>query len=103
MDEKMIRVIATAGAVEAEFQRRNAENKLNSYKQKLISAITFNDYDRFSTVLIQLASYIGIPFGFAYDLYEDFDSNKNLAYAFVNRLNGTYQKSENADTNMEEN
>lgn len=63
------------------------ENKVNSYKQKLISAITFNDYERFCEILLQLSSYSGVVFNFAYNLFEDFDENKNLAYTFINALN----------------
>jgi len=62
-------------------------NKVNSYKQKLISAITFKDYERFCEVLLQLSSFSGVVFSFAYDLFENFDDNKNLAYTFINALN----------------
>lgn len=62
------------------------ENKINSYRQKLISAITLNNYDKFNQILMQLTSYSGVTFNFAYDLFEDFDSNKNLAYTFINAL-----------------
>ncbi|GMQ64159.1 type I CRISPR-associated protein Cas8a1/Csx8 [Vallitalea maricola] len=63
------------------------ENKVNSYKQKLISAITFKDYERFCEILLQLSSYSGVVFDFAYDLFGDFDDNKNIAYTFINALN----------------
>lgn len=76
------------------FKNRKAENKINSYKQKLISALTFKDYDRFNEILLQLSSYSGVPFNFAYDLFEDFDQNKNIAYTFVNALNDDYVKQE---------
>ncbi|WDV44543.1 type I CRISPR-associated protein Cas8a1/Csx8 [Clostridiaceae bacterium M8S5] len=62
------------------------ENKVNSYKQKLISAITFRDNERFCEILLQLSSYSGVVFDFAYDLFEDFDANKNIAYTFINAL-----------------
>ncbi len=62
-------------------------NKVNSYKQKLISAITFKDYERFCEILLQLSSFSGVVFSFAYDLFENFDDNKNLAYTFINALN----------------
>jgi len=68
------------------------ENKVNSYKQKLISALTFKDYERFCEILLQLSSYSGVIFDFAYDLFEDFDENKNIAYTFINALNNESNK-----------
>lgn len=62
------------------------QNKVNSYRQKLISAITFKDYDRFCEILLQLSAYSGVTFNFSYDLFEDFEKNKNIAYTFVNAL-----------------
>ena len=85
---------AAAKEVKKIFKQRKAENKINSYKQKLISALTFKDYDRFNEVLLQLSAYSGIPFNFAYDLFEDFDQNKNIAYTFVNAFNDDYVKQE---------
>mgnify|MGYP001005153385 CR=1 FL=1 len=61
-------------------------NKIKSYRQKLISAIVAKDYDRVNDILLQLSSYSGISFNFAYDLFEDFESNKDLAYTFINAL-----------------
>ena len=62
------------------------ENKLTSYRQKLTSAIVFRDYDRFCDILLQLSNYSDVSFDFAYDLFEDFESNKDVAYSFVNSL-----------------
>lgn len=62
------------------------ENKLTSYRQKLTSAIVFRDYDRFCDILLQLSNYADVSFDFAYDLFEDFESNKDVAYSFVNSL-----------------
>lgn len=61
-------------------------NKLESYKQKLTSSIIFKDYDRVCQILLQLSNYSGIEFGFVYDLYDDFEENKDLAYTFINAL-----------------
>jgi len=83
MDDKMKSAYASAKRVIGKME----ENKVNSYKQKLISAITFKDYERFCEILLQLSSYSGIVFGFAYDLFENFEENKNIAYTFVNALN----------------
>lgn len=78
---------AYAAAKEVRNKLKNQENKINSYKQKLISAVTFNDKDRFCEILLQLSSFSEVTFNFAYDLFEDFENNKNLAYTFINALN----------------
>ncbi len=83
MDEKIQKARSCAYAV-----KKNLEsNKLKSYRQKLLSAITFKNYDRFCQILLQLSDYSGVVFNFAYDLFDDFEANKNVAYAFVNGLN----------------
>lgn len=61
-------------------------NKIKSYRQRLISAIVSKDYDRVNDILLQLSSYSGVGFNFAYDLFEDFEANKDLAYTFINAL-----------------
>ncbi len=83
MDDKITKAKNTAFAVKQNIDH----NKIKSYRQKLISAITFKDYDRFCQVLLQLSDYSGVIFNFAYDLFDDFEENKNVAYAFVNGLN----------------
>lgn len=82
MGEKLKVARGCAYAIKQEL----AENKLSSYRSKLISALTFNDYDKFCKILLQLSDYSGVVFRFAYDLFEDFEANKNQAYAFVNGL-----------------
>ena len=61
-------------------------NKLHAYRQKLTSALAFEDYERFNQILLNLANYADETFDFAYDLFEDFEKNKELAYTFVNAL-----------------
>jgi len=61
-------------------------NKLKSYRQKLTSAIVFKDYDRACQILLQLSNFSGVSFEFVYDLYEDFEENKEVAYTFINAL-----------------
>ncbi len=88
MDKQMKSAYGSAKRVMKEIP----ENKVNSYKQKLISAITFKDSERFCEILLQLSSYSGVVFDFAYDLFEDFDENKNIAYTFINALNNETNK-----------
>ena len=49
--------------------------------------IILDDYDQFQKILINLSNYAEVPCGFAYDLFEDFEGNKEIAYTFVNSLN----------------
>lgn len=88
MDKQMKSAYASAKRVMTEIP----ENKVDSYKQKLISAITFKDYERFCEILLQLSSYSGVVFDFAYDLFENFEENKNIAYTFINALNKEFNK-----------
>lgn len=62
------------------------KNKVKAYRQKLTSAIVAEDYDRFCEILLQLSSYSDIAFPFSYDLFEDFEKNKDIAYTFVAAL-----------------
>lgn len=64
-----------------------SDTKLKSYCTKLINAIILDDYDQFQKILINLSNYAEVPCGFAYDLFEDFEGNKEIAYTFVNSLN----------------
>lgn len=71
------------------------ENKLKSYKTKLSSALMFKDYRRFCDILMNLGNYKEESFNFAYDLFENFEENESVAYAFVNGLGNRYEKNEN--------
>lgn len=71
------------------------DNKLAAYRQKLTSTLTFEDYDRFCKLLLNLSNYADETFDFAYDLFEDFEKNKELAYGFVNALRRDNYKEEN--------
>lgn len=69
-------------------------NKLDSYRQKLTSSIIFKDYDRVCQILLQLSNYSGVEFNFVYDLFDDFEENKDLAYTFINALSKSREKKE---------
>ncbi len=62
------------------------ENKINSYKNKLLSCLATNDYETFNVTLLKLSSFAGVEMPFAYDLFDDFENNKNIAFSFVNSL-----------------
>lgn len=61
-------------------------NKINSYKQKLIGALTAHDYDRVNEILLNLSAYVGMEFSFFYTLLENPEENKNIAFAFASAL-----------------
>ncbi|MDL2310879.1 type I CRISPR-associated protein Cas8a1/Csx8 [Peptostreptococcaceae bacterium OttesenSCG-928-C18] len=63
-----------------------SENKVKTYRQKLISTLVAEDYERFCDILLQLSAYSGVSIPFAYDLFEDFEKNKDIAYTFVAAL-----------------
>ena len=62
------------------------ENKSKAYRQKLTSAVVFNDYDRCCQILLRLSIYSGVTFDFVYDLFENFEKNKDVIYTFINAL-----------------
>ena len=76
------------------------ENKRGSYRQKLTSAVIFKDYDRCCQILLQLSNYTDIDFDFVYDLFEDFEKNKDIVYTFINAL--TTKKENNEQGGIEE-
>jgi CRISPR-associated protein Cst1 len=82
MNENIIKAKNTARVV----TRKLEENKLNAYRQKLLSSIIAHDYDRFKEILLQLSVYAGVEFGFAFELFDDFEENKDAAYTFINAL-----------------
>ncbi|MGB3367071.1 MAG: type I CRISPR-associated protein Cas8a1/Csx8 [Acidaminobacteraceae bacterium] len=99
MDDKMKSAYGTAQKLKAKFKAENKENKITSYRNKLVSAITLKDYDKFCDILLQLSAYSQIPFNFSFDLFEDFEANKNIAYTFVNALGITPYNSKEDDKN----
>ena len=51
-------------------------------------------------ILLQLSNYSDIEFRFVYDLYDNFEDNKDLAYTFINALS---KKTNNTESNNSEN
>ena len=84
--EKMNQSMKRAYACAKEVVKKLPANKRESYRQKLTSAIIFKDYDRYIEILLQLCNYTDGNFEFAYDLFEDFERNKDIAYTFINAL-----------------
>lgn len=86
MTEQMKGAYSSAISCTRKLASENKENKIKSYKQKLISAIVAEDYDRVNIVLLQLSEFSDTPFTFMYDLFEDFEQNKEIALTFINTL-----------------
>lgn len=84
MTKESKQAYAVAKSIVSRFS--NEPNKLISYRTKLISALAVNDYDSFNKILLKLSSQTSVELSFAYDLFEDFESNKNIAFTFVNAL-----------------
>lgn len=81
-----------------ELIRLKSSNKINSYKQKIISALCAHDYDRAKEVILSLSAYVGMEFSFFYKFLENAEENKNIAFAFASALTETNSKnSENND------
>ena len=72
--------------VSQELVRQKKGNKINSYKQKIIGALTAHDYDRVKEVILSLSSYVGMEFPFFYTFLEDAEENKEIAMAFASAL-----------------
>lgn len=68
------------------------ENKLRSYRQRLINALVLKDYEGYCRILMQLAGYTEMTFDFAFDLFEDFEKNLDIAYSFVNAMGTKSEK-----------
>lgn len=71
----------------------NGQNKLKSYRVKLGNAVKFKDERNYFDIMIQLANYTDVYLESMDKLLEDFNENKEIAYAFINAL-GEYSKEE---------
>ena len=78
------------------------DNKLRTYEQKLITAISLKDYDKVKEVLLHLSSSAQLPIRALIPLCLDFEKNKNLAYIFINCLGDKEGHSEKINLNNEE-
>jgi CRISPR-associated protein Cst1 len=70
-----------------------SSNKINSYKQKIISALCAHDYDRAKEIILSLSAYVGMEFSFFYTFLENAEENKDLAFAFASALSEVSSKS----------
>lgn len=78
--------IKSAYACALEVTKKIDNNKIKTYRTKIASALTANDKMRVFDVLLQLSNYSEVNMGFVYNLYEDYEKNIEVVYAFVNAL-----------------
>lgn len=84
--DDMDKSLNSAYACAQKIKEKLDENKVRSYRTKLISALVAKDKFRIYDVLLNLANYSEINMSFVYNLYDDFDRNIDVAYAFANAL-----------------
>lgn len=89
---EMIEQYKSAYACAKSISEKLDENKLNSYRQKLTSAMISNNKTSVYNILIQLSNYSHVNISFIFDILDDFELNKNQIYAFISAL--TKQKKE---------
>ncbi len=94
--------VAKACAFKITKHRLMNENKIKAYRTKLISALVFKDYKKYCDILMQLANYVGAELDFAYNLFVDFEENKDIAYAFINGLGAQYSENKETESGNEE-
>ncbi|MBU5487887.1 type I CRISPR-associated protein Cas8a1/Csx8 [Clostridium sp. MSJ-8] len=103
MNQAMNSAYMCAKDVTQKLIQKKAENKIDSYKQKLLSSVIFKDKERTCHILLQLSNYSNVYFGFANDIFEDFDGNKDALYTFINALGrNVIQNNDNGGDNNEE-
>lgn len=90
MTDKYKSVYACAKTISSKLE----ENKLNTYRQKLINYISADNKTDIYNTLLQLSNYSQTNINFMFDILEDYSMNKNLIYAFIASLNKS-QKKEN--------
>ena len=84
--KNMTKGMTVAYACAKKVAERLPENKRKSYRQRLTSSLALKDYSAFLDILAQLSNYTDIQFDFVYDLFENFEDNKELAYTFANAM-----------------
>lgn len=86
MKKRIQAAIACAKGVATIYNRNQALNRLESTRNKLITALASKDSVRFCDELLRLSASVKMPFWFAECLYDDFEKNRDVAYAFTNAL-----------------
>lgn len=86
-NKKILSAMYTGMSITEKF--KDEDNKINAYKHRLLTAMSVNDYDGFNLLLLKLGSITGVELNFAYELFDNFEENKNIAFSFVNALGKT--------------
>lgn len=97
MLEQYIEMAKTEGdRTVIELKKMRAENKVMSYKHKLLSALAAHDYDRLTDIILKLSASSKISYGFLYKFIANPEENRELAVAFINALS-LYNEKENTE------
>jgi len=83
---EMIEQYKSAYACAKSISEKLDENKLNSYRQKLTSALISNNKDNIYNILLQLSNYSHVNISFIFDVLDNYELNKNQIYAFISAL-----------------
>lgn len=95
--ESIIRInqILTGGAMEYIERARKAgfivstkleKNKLNSYRNRLITEVAHNRYSAAVATILKLGQQLEMEFNFLYKVLEAPENNVNILYSFINAL-----------------
>lgn len=95
MDKKQKVAYASAKEVTEFLIEKNATNKIKTYRNKLISAISLNNKNKVLEILTHISNFTNVQINIIYDLIEDFDKHKNLVYTFIMALEIKTKKDEN--------
>ena len=73
------------------------ENKLASYRQKLLSAVVAKNHKRILDVLTQLSVYSETHFNFVFDYMENQTENEDIIHYFILQLVPNNKNKKNED------
>ena len=73
------------------------ENKLASYRQKLLSSVVAKNHKRILDILTQLSVYSQVHFNFAFDYIENQTENEDIIHYFILQLVPNNENKENKE------
>lgn len=93
MDKQQKAAYGAAREVATVLGRKNALNKIATYRNALTNAMAINNQKKVLDTLTKISIYTGVNISFIYDIIENFEDNKNLVYTFIMALeNDNYEK-----------
>ena len=93
MDKQQKSAYGAAREVATVLGKKNALNKIATYRNALTNAMAINNQKKVFDTLTKISIYTGVNISFIYTLIENFEDNKNLVYTFIMALeNDNYEK-----------